>query len=906
MYTGMLALGLFLGVVITSVYLIYVKAHPQKYTRERYAFSCLITSSSLIGIAIAAISSKEGMVDHIYNILLLAFDQETPPPEPASMTEKVLITILVAFALHHIWKSYREDWPGLISVDEMNRRRKSQSPSLLAAGVEEGIRLLKRAPPRTIFDKTDITFLQAVLKSPSHDVVWHEHARQLFELWDTNVAFRLDTDGGWDERWKCWYGSDRRTSKPLILFCPAEQPTDDDIKVLVHHLGVPSSIERPSVYTAVRHATQEHSTATVDGVEITTITEKYLLDHIADFSDYLFDIKRRIEETKLPESNLTIRDIYVPSFLEASDESLISTNMETHLGNWAAEPAGRQIVVLGEYGQGKSTGALMFVYRAFESKLSSSGGRIPILIELRGKSPANLLPAELIATWAQQYRIQALSVIKLLMAGRLIMIFEGFDEMANVADMESRLAHFRSLWQFSYRDSKLLFTGRRNLFFLEREIDLVFGGADRNPADPSCEIVHLRPFDLKQIEHGLRWVEPHVRNGILRVAKENEQMLDIVSRPSLLYIVARLWPELERFADLGTMTSATVIGKFIEHSYRRQAEKAIGSPNFMSLLEGERRYFHEGLAVYMATKAGASNQITQVAFTAAIEQLYKEYPDDCHLLPPAMMEGTPRTLKARLADADNQIEQVSTDVRTHGILVSDIARRGAFKFAHKSFFEALNAKVAAYGLLDTDPDFYNAIERAIDYPPLGVVQSPEIVTFFAETFFERISLGRGPSTEADDIMEQSFDKILGIKTKRRIIREFRRIIMKKSAEVQFSRYGRMVLLIATAIFPMFALAFSWTSINIAQALSAVALLFAAAIASVGMVSLMIVGSGISKTSFHTRLCLWVAVFLFTNHETYLVGNRVLSKRATEELVRLANKRWGVRESQSLSSVERQR
>ena len=72
-------------------------------------------------------------------------------------------------------------------------------------------------------------------------------------------------------------------------------------------------------------------------MDITTVTESYLLTHIADFSDYIFDITRRVEETKLPESNITIRDIYVPSFLEAADGSLISTDMEAHLSNWAAE-----------------------------------------------------------------------------------------------------------------------------------------------------------------------------------------------------------------------------------------------------------------------------------------------------------------------------------------------------------------------------------------------------------------------------------------------------------------------------------------------------------------------------------------------------------------------------------------
>ncbi len=366
--------------------------------------------------------------------------------------------------------------------------------------------------------------------------------------------------------------------------------------------------------------------------------------------------------------------------------------------------------------------------------------------------------------------------------------------MANVSDMESRLAHFRSLWRLSFPNSKLLFTGRRNLFFLEQEIDLVFGGASRSAADPYCEVVHLQPFNIAQIACGLRWADPQVRNGILKVAQENEQMFDIVSRPSLLYIVAWLWPELEKLAATGSMTSASVIAKFIEHSYRRQAEKAIGSPGFMSLLEGERRYFHEGTAVMMAVVAGASNQISQQQFTAAIETLYLHYPDDRHILPPAMTEGTPRPLKARLSDSENLTEQVATDVRTHGILVSDMARRGAFRFAHKSFFEVLYAKAAAHSLLDDTSEFYHAIERSVDYSILSGVMSPETLKLFAETSTDRILADSDYPQNPDTRVERRFDVIMGIKGNIAIVRYVMRVNLWLKAEVRYTRYGRFYLM----------------------------------------------------------------------------------------------------------------
>jgi hypothetical protein len=885
-----------LAVIAALTYLIYIKVHQEKYTRERYAYSCLLTSSSIIAIALANISPREGVADHVYIFLSRLFGQEPSPAHPPSVVEQLSIVAVAGFAVHLIWRSYRE-WGGLTSADEAERRRRHQPPSIVKEGTDEALRIIKRSPARALYKKSAISSLQAVLKSPAHDVVWHEHARQLFELWNPNAIFRTDTDEGWDDQWKCWYGQERHTRGTVVLLCSSDKPTEHQVTALIEHLQVIFP-DRPHLYIAIRRQDSEVTIDSVNGVKITTISEGYLLENIADFSDYFYDINRRVESTALPESNLTIRDIYVPSCLEAPDGRRLAADMETHLARWSVEASGRQLVILGEYGQGKSTGALMFVYHSLKSQWSMTGGRIPILFELRGKSPANLLPAELLATWAQQYRLQALAIIKLLMAGRLILIFEGFDEMANVSDMESRLAHFRALWRLSYPNAKLLFTGRRNLFFLEQEIDLVFGGAERSPADPYCEILHLRPFDLNQIEAGLRWTKTDVAAGILQAAKENDQMLDIIARPSLLYIVACLWPELKQFASSGAMTSATVIGKFIEHSYRRQAEKAIGSPSFMSLLEGERRYFHEGLAAFMATVTGNSNQITQPEFTAAVELLFENYPDDRHLLPPAMTEGAPRPLKIRLADADNPVEQVATDVRTHGILVSDMARRGAFKFAHKSFFEALYAKVAAYSLLDIDSPFYRAIDQAIPMPLAWGVRSPEMVKFFAETFVERISSDGGKLRTPNEVVEESFDRITGNKSSYVVIRSLQRLLIQLQAEVSYTRYGvalsgvifgilaasTMVLVFATLNAP----APSFGAFVHIESLFAGSLALAVAGFFVTMMYRLTVSGAGSK-----QILLWAALFLLTNRESDLNDNRLLSRRATRAVVKLAQAEWDI-------------
>ncbi len=131
---------------------------------------------------------------------------------------------------------------------------------------------------------------------------------------------------------------------------------------LRHHLFNMSLTFFPQpalIYVALRDGVG-HSSSTLVGREIIWLSEGYLLDNIADFSDYLFDVTRRVEDARLADTHLTIRDIYVRSSLQATDGSLVAPNMEQHLTQWASEPSGRQLVLLGEYGQGQRAPALMF------------------------------------------------------------------------------------------------------------------------------------------------------------------------------------------------------------------------------------------------------------------------------------------------------------------------------------------------------------------------------------------------------------------------------------------------------------------------------------------------------------------------------------------------------------------
>ena len=385
----------------------------------------------------------------------------------------------------------------------------------------------------------------------------------------------------------------------------------------------------------------------------------------------------------------------MPSNFIGSDDKKSSQTIEEYLQEWLNEPSSKkQIALLGEYGQGKSTAALMFVYHMIELAKQNKV-RIPILIELRGKSPRNLTPPEILATWASQYRIDPQALLRLHIAGRLLLIFEGFDEMALIGNFEARLQHFRRLWEFCYPQAKILITGRPNFFLDDEEMRLALGISQPNGDNHYCEAIRLAPFSIEQIEESLREQKPEIKEQICSVAKTNSGFRDLVARPSLLHVVSVIWEQENLGEQVENLNSAYVMERFVKNSYRRQGLKAVSSENqsrkyFMALNTSEREYFMSGIAAYMASKK-LSNQISAIELNKLIEDLIDVIPDSVSTSVDAMSGEDRRPLKSRIREPKEDIEHIKTDVRTCGLLVDDPAVLGTFKFGHKSFMEYLFA-----------------------------------------------------------------------------------------------------------------------------------------------------------------------------------------------------------------------
>jgi hypothetical protein len=70
-------------------------------------------------------------------------------------------------------------------------------------------------------------------------------------------------------------------------------------------------------------------------------------------------------------------------------------------------------------------------------------------------------------------------------------------------------------------------------------------------------------------------------------------------------------------------------------------------------------------------------------------------------------------LKERLHDRKLLLETISTDVRSCGVLVTDLSQNSAFKFAHKSFLELLLAVAEVSKIIEAPDEKVKIINKAI-------------------------------------------------------------------------------------------------------------------------------------------------------------------------------------------------
>ncbi|MGK7954888.1 MAG: NACHT domain-containing NTPase [Crocosphaera sp.] len=772
--------------------------------RETYCLSAFSSLIYLISLIILGIFFNI-VPWTCFSIILKSIEQETftldiqtPPSELLLLIVFGTLIFLIEYMIYDRGENFK------ISDKKYQKTKKVRRDDLLDF-LKEGLEELKRKITQSYelqeYKKpnTEPGVFHESWK-PILEPTWKDRAKQLYE--HSYGEYNLfDNDNVWNDSHRCWIGCNSR--KKLIILVVAESSLSKEQQNKV--VNYAREITEKSKYNRIekiifafaadeyKRKTQKITEQKLDffyqfrlmirgkdeTIDIIYETENTLLDRLAKlpnpdsdsepsiFSSYIREIEERVTINPLPESNsedkLTLDDVYVASqyLYESTDEKKIKSQqtVENYLQEWfdksdQADP--KQIILLGEYGQGKTSTSLMLTYHLIRNKSS----RIPILIQLRGKAPKNQEVDEILSAWGGRHKIpgEALSILH--ETGRLLLIFEGFDEM-ELGSNQTREQHFSRLWSFDHPKAKILFTGRPNYFLNDEEeiYNLRLKETYQYPG-ASGKRIWLAFFDTDRIKNSLRaYKNESIKTQISKLAHKanednKERILDILSRPSLLHVVAAIWEteNLENNTDL--ITSANIIKLFIEKTYKREIDKTTinidsegdnndlcdnnnkkeKTANYQLLKPNERDYFMRGIATYMAVN-NLENQINGQDFYNLIEQLFDEMP---------FIKTDRGTLKERIKKVsltnEEGLKMIKDDVRQFGLLVQDFSTLNSLMFGHKSFMEFLFASTIFNYIQKEKPEIPASILQVTDAEIKDLLKMPVSIDFVAELFLNLSTL----------------------------------------------------------------------------------------------------------------------------------------------------------------------
>lgn len=289
-----------------------------------------------------------------------------------------------------------------------------------------------------------------------------------------------------------------------------------------------------------------------------------LIDEETDFSGYFNWLEEEVAEKQ-------INKFYIPLnckkelFEDQTNVKLDKNEYEIaeYIDQWIDDPVKKHISILGEFGTGKTWFTLHFAWEKLqEYKKAKIKGlnrpRIPIVIPLRDFSKAVNIEGVFSEFFFKKHNSPIPNYnafVELNKMGKLLLIFDGFDEMADRIDNQKMINNFWELARTLECNSKVILTSRtehfpnsqksRSLLNAELEASIQHIVAET----PQFEVLELVKFNEQQIKKLLRL---HTNTKTLNKIISNKSLLDLASRPLMTSLIIEGLGEIEEGKPIDT------------------------------------------------------------------------------------------------------------------------------------------------------------------------------------------------------------------------------------------------------------------------------------------------------------------------------------------------------------------
>ncbi|MGO4854943.1 NACHT domain-containing protein [Phaeovulum sp. W22_SRMD_FR3] len=732
-------------------------------SKGRFALTIVSALLTCLFFGVAAVSSNvpKLVVSKISEILGYGPVDDTPPSVLV-----LVLTIVAMMLIYRFGSTSVVNWTAPVRVSEIDLAEKFLENNVLALSIEQ-IKFILKGQKDPLASDAMVNWNKKVSEPPPP-----VPTRNLLKdmLVSAYAEIRI-SDDGWRDEGKLWVGEilgvRSRDTKSVIAFVCDARPEKAELEAKIEELQSKSvdlnDFRFFALYLSNGHCGNDDKYFDIAGTAVTVISSRQLILKSLDLLNYARDIVDSFERTRVGGTLTTLQGSYVDLEAERRSEKgdLEAEYVSKRLNDWLMQDTRENIVITGEYGQGKSTALLKFCYD-WARKFIDSGeieGRIPLLIELRGQNPSETDPLGFLSPWCARYRLLPQQVLNLIKAGEAVIIFEGFDELRNAGRAFYRHQHFNALWRFAYPGTKIIFTGRPNFFLDQHEANRTLRTQDERKITGAAftSVWKLRKLNLEQIIDACRSYDGDAKEGIAAAAESSAEFLDIVSRPSMLPVVATIWDDISELQKVGApLTGAALIEKYIQAAFSRKEVELERDTILYDAPSGSRylvlpKQVRELLTICVAWRMsglGAKNTIPRSEINDMVRELYDT------LLATSKSVGVSATVAEGLIEFERRfgddslaerVEVITAEICSAGLLVPDPAGGASnLRFPHKQFFEFLIAKGVAIKACSDHPHASRLIERssAETNVAMRLNSEPNAISYLAEcigTNFDKIA-----------------------------------------------------------------------------------------------------------------------------------------------------------------------
>ena len=292
-------------------------------------------------------------------------------------------------------------------------------------------------------------------------------------------------------------------------------------------------------------------------------TFEELLDQTVRFDSYLDSLEAEIKRRGVDKDYIPLECVEdcdgspgFPSSGTVDTETFCPMLLDEYVEIWLKDFHREHLSILGEFGTGKTWTVYHLAWLALrkyrEAKESNCPRpRLPLVVELSDYAKSTTVESLFSDFLFRRHNIGIPSYEafrQLNRMGKLLLLFDGFDEMATRVDREGMTSHFWELARALVPGGKTILTCRKEHFDDAKQgrdllnAELKASTAMLSGAAPQFLVVELQRFDTPRVRRAL---ERRAAPGTVEKIMQNPDLVDLASRPLIIDFILQALPNLQ-------------------------------------------------------------------------------------------------------------------------------------------------------------------------------------------------------------------------------------------------------------------------------------------------------------------------------------------------------------------------